>query len=240
MKINQLKVEDLEKIYVTIYENACELLEESELLFIHEKYARSYLCSHIAFEELGKLPMLYLATLDVYNGIEVDWKSLNSHIRDHKSKISMSYTTVMEIIKALDLLKSNQEGSQLSEEVGSLDEQDCSELIKDFKDFFDKEFIEIYKIIKVSNDFETTIKQYIRKQSLVQLLNEYKNGSLYADYDDGVFKKPSQRIDKGTSFYGLVIAWTQKKFLEIKGTHLYKYPEGYLSDLADRYKEFKE
>ncbi|PFF31879.1 hypothetical protein CN327_18265 [Bacillus cereus] len=46
------------------------------------QYARAYLCAHIAFEEFGKLPMLYTVALNVYNGIKTDWKRLNKRIRD--------------------------------------------------------------------------------------------------------------------------------------------------------------
>ncbi|MEK4822622.1 MULTISPECIES: AbiV family abortive infection protein [Priestia] len=244
MNINQLKVDDLEKLFLTIYENACELLEEAELLYNHERYARAYLCSHIAFEEFGKLPMLYSAALNVYNEIKVDWKFLNKRIRNHKRKISMSYSTAMQIRKAMDILNANQKGSHLSEEE-SVDEQDFN-LLKVFKEYIDNGFkIDPFNFTNVPKDVETNLKGFKTRQSMVLLLNEYKNGSLYADYDNGVFKKPSEKIDKDTSVYGFMLAYMQKKFIEIPSHHLtgfylYKFPEGYLSDLADMGEDYKE
>lgn len=243
MKINQLKVDELEKLFLTIYENACELLEEAELLFNHEKYARAYLCSHIAFEEFGKLPMLYSAALNVHNGIKVNWKHLNSRIRDHKRKISMSYSTAMQIRKAIDSFNSYKKKSHLSEE--SVDELDFN-LIKVFKEFIDNEInTNPLDFFNLPNDVETNLNEFINRQSMVLLLNEYKNGSLYADYDDEVFKKPSEKIDKDTSIYGFMLAYMQKKFIEIPGHHLtgfylYKFPEGYLSDIEDMKEEYKD
>ncbi|WP_045515791.1 AbiV family abortive infection protein [Neobacillus niacini] len=72
MSFNQLKVEDIEKIFSKIYENACELLEESEILYNNGKHARAYLCAHIAFEEFGKLPMLNSVAIDVFFGKNID------------------------------------------------------------------------------------------------------------------------------------------------------------------------
>lgn len=65
MSFNQLKVEDIEGISLKIYENANELLEDAELLYNHEKYARAHACAQFSIEEFGKLPMLYTVATQV-------------------------------------------------------------------------------------------------------------------------------------------------------------------------------
>jgi AbiV family abortive infection protein len=85
LSLNQLKVEEVEEIFKKIYDNACELLDDAEILFSHKKYARAYLCSHIAFEEFGKLPMLNSVALGICYGKKVDWKKFNRRFRNHKS-----------------------------------------------------------------------------------------------------------------------------------------------------------
>lgn len=82
MSFNQLKLEDIKKIYTKIYENACELIDEAEILLQHKKYARAYLSAHISVEEFGKLPMLHSVALNVHNGVKVDWKALNKRLRN--------------------------------------------------------------------------------------------------------------------------------------------------------------
>jgi uncharacterized protein (DUF3820 family) len=189
--------------------------------------------------------MLYSAALNVYNGIKVDWKYLNRRIRDHKRKISMSYSTTIQLQKAMELFNSNQKGSKASEE--SLDGHNQNlNFIKDFKKYIDNEVkINPLTFLNVPNDVETNLKEFKTRQSMVLLLNEYKNGSLYADYDEGVFKKPSEKIDKDTCVYGFMLAYMQKKYIELPGHHLtgfylYKFPEGHLSNLANMKKEYKE
>jgi len=54
LSLNQLKVKEVEELFNKIYDNACELLDDAEILFSKKKYARAYFCSHIAFEEFGK------------------------------------------------------------------------------------------------------------------------------------------------------------------------------------------
>lgn len=94
---------EIEEVFKKIYDNACELLDDAELLFRHKKYARAYLCSHIAFEEFGKLPLLNTVALDIHYGKKVDWKKLNRMFRNHKSKITQSYTAIIMILN--DFLK---------------------------------------------------------------------------------------------------------------------------------------
>ncbi|MBY0213868.1 AbiV family abortive infection protein [Priestia aryabhattai] len=247
MSFNQLKVEDLENIFSKIYENACELIEEAEILYNHQKYARAYLCAHISFEELGKLPMLNSVALNIYNGIKVDWKYLNKRIRDHKRKISQSYGTVMFLNNTLRAFKGKHENdipNQCKETGNSIEYN----YLNDFKCFLENEVtIDPFEWQEYFNklDVEKEIKQ---KYSMTMLLNEYKNGSLYSDFDEGKFLKPSEKIDKETCEYGITLAYMQKKFIDFPNIHkdgfiLYKFTEEhneFLKVMAEKYKQFNK
>jgi AbiV family abortive infection protein len=223
IELNQLKVEEIEKIFLKIYENACELLDEAELLYNHQKYARAYSCAHIAFEELGKLPMLYSAAINVYNGKKTDWKYLNKRIRDHKRKISQSYGTVMFLNSVLPKYESHVDNIS--------DEQNGDfNFVEAFKHYVENvlyinpfEFQQYFKELNIKDELSM-------KYSMTMLLNEYKNGSLYADFDEGDFKKPSEKIDKSTCEYGIILALMQKKFIDAPNFHkegftLYKFTD---------------
>lgn len=247
MSFNQLKVEEIEEIFFKIYENACELFEEAELLYNHQKYARAYLCAHIAFEEFGKLPMLNTAALNVYNGIKTDWKYLSKRIRDHKRKISQSYGTVMFLDSALKKYNAKYNNASPTEFKASDNGIEFNWLYI-FKSFIEKEvFIDPYEWQEYFKelDVQEEIKQ---KYSMTMLLNEYKNGSLYADCDEGEFIKPSEKIDKETCEYGISLAYMQKKFIEAPNTHkdgfyLYKFTDEHkemLKVLTEKYEKLKE
>ncbi|MCL7747340.1 AbiV family abortive infection protein [Halalkalibacter alkaliphilus] len=216
MSFNQLKVEEIEKIFSKIHGNASELLEEAELLYDYQKYARSYLCAHIAFEEFGKLPMLNTAALNVYNGVKTDWKYLNKRIRNHHRKISQSWGTIMMFREILNKFEtySKQSGENDND---SLDAD--FNYIKEFKAFLDSDnFFTTLDFIKYMEELEIT-EQIKQKYSMSMLLNEYKNGSLYADFDEGIFLKPSEKIDKEICEFGLSNALIQKKFIDIPNIH---------------------
>lgn len=82
-----LTIADIDNLRTLAFENACELIEDAELLFGHKRYARSYTLAHLASEELAKLPTLALAAMDLTNGISVDWKKLDEQLRSHCSKL---------------------------------------------------------------------------------------------------------------------------------------------------------
>ncbi|MGF6952449.1 hypothetical protein QF028_004954 [Neobacillus sp. B4I6] len=47
MSFNQLKVEEIEKIFLKIYENACELIEEAENFIQSSKICKSlFVCPY--------------------------------------------------------------------------------------------------------------------------------------------------------------------------------------------------
>ncbi|MCM3767037.1 AbiV family abortive infection protein [Neobacillus niacini] len=210
MSFNHLKVEEIEKIFLKIYENACELLEEAELLYNHQKFARAYLCAHIAFEEFGKLPMLNSVAIDVYFGKKIDWKKLNKDIRNHHSKISQSYTTILLIL--FRFMKRN-----------------------GYKKFSFKLIINCYdEIVKFINEDNWSLADsaeelYMEIENLVQLdtipdvasmLNGYKNASLYADFNEGNFYKPNEKISKNICEFVITLAQIQRKFIELPKVHI--------------------
>ena len=77
---------DLGIAYVKIFNNARELLEEAKILFEHKRYARSYLLSQIAGEELSKLIMVYNVACDLCWNRKVDWKEFDKSLRSHIKK----------------------------------------------------------------------------------------------------------------------------------------------------------
>ncbi|MGQ8813094.1 AbiV family abortive infection protein [Bacillus sp. NA_165.1] len=91
MNINNYKIKDLEKAYTLIFENAKELIEESEILLANERFARSYTLSHIASEELSKLPILFRVATDIHFKIKVNWKNVNKDLRDHEGKLRRKF-----------------------------------------------------------------------------------------------------------------------------------------------------
>ncbi|WP_165786611.1 AbiV family abortive infection protein [Heyndrickxia camelliae] len=205
MSFNQLKVEDIEKIFYKINENACELLEEAELLYNHEKYARAYLCAHIAFEEFGKLPILYSVALDIHFGKKVNWKKLNKDIRDHQTKISQSYVSMLLILFKFMKVKGYTE-FKFSLITNSYDE------IMDFLDETNFSYSEAIEELYLDAENQ---KQINMIPAVADLLNGFKNSSLYADFHDGIFYKPSERIDKDICGFGITLAKIQKKYHQL-------------------------
>lgn len=213
MKINQLSVIELEKFFIKIYENACELIEEAEILYSHQKYARSYLCAHTALEELAKLPILKNTATKVFNKQKVDWNLVNKRINRHDSKIIMGYSMVDYYFYLIKNHKdSEDETTAITEDMG---------------------FIEAVKILIEEFDFtdsDLSLESYITERNLkeegkyiytsAKLLKEYREGSMYTDYDGQDYIKPSDKIDKGICEYGLINVYIQKKFIESTKFHI--------------------
>jgi AbiV family abortive infection protein len=67
--------------------NSQELIDDSEILFKNEKFARSYLLSHIAIEESSKCAMLLkVVAFNIWNE-EIDIKNVRKRYSNHKEKI---------------------------------------------------------------------------------------------------------------------------------------------------------
>jgi AbiV family abortive infection protein len=208
MNLNQLKQQDVQEIYKKVYENGCELLEDADLLYSHEKFSRAYLCAHIAFEEFGKLPMLNTVLLDLRKGKKVNWKTLNKRFRDHKGKISMSY--------ALSLTFSNQVVMKykLYE-----NEQNLHTYFNEIRGFIEsgidiRQALEEFLVVHTNP--ELTLDTFSFRQDISKQLNDNKNLSLYADYKGREFLKPSESITFLDCEHIIMMSLIQKRIVNLK------------------------
>ncbi|WKA60295.1 AbiV family abortive infection protein [Planococcus shenhongbingii] len=213
MGFNQLKVEDIEIIQQKIYENAIELLEDAELLYNNEKYARAHACAQFSIEEFGKLPMLLTVSAQVSKGDKVNWKDLNNRLRDHKTKTSLSFALIEVMVRSMieKIKVENIEDYQLDLYVLFPDS------INDFKKFLEQDFELVpYAIFEsLDKSREELSKEYRVRQAVASVLNKYKNLSLYADFNDGDFVKPSEVIHEKRSRDRIKAALIQQKIMKI-------------------------
>jgi AbiV family abortive infection protein len=86
-----LSFRKLEEMYIFVYDNAKELLEESRLLLENKRNARSYALAQITHEELAKLPIIYQEATRSYFKEGHDWKNFNKRLRSHESKNKLNY-----------------------------------------------------------------------------------------------------------------------------------------------------
>ncbi|MFJ5751667.1 AbiV family abortive infection protein [Peribacillus frigoritolerans] len=91
MSLNNFK--ELQMGYSKTFYNASELLEESQLLFDNEKFARAYLLAHIAIEEFARCIMLSSASMK-FKIRALDVPKLIKRQTNHKSKIELAYSLV--------------------------------------------------------------------------------------------------------------------------------------------------
>jgi AbiV family abortive infection protein len=82
-----LTPEQIEDACRSAFANAVDLLEEADILRSTERCARAYFLTHIACEELGKLPILTTAAVAQQLGHDVDWRRIDRVLRSHDSKI---------------------------------------------------------------------------------------------------------------------------------------------------------
>jgi AbiV family abortive infection protein len=59
------------------FAKAVDLLEEADILRSNERCARAYFLTHIACEELGKLPILTTTAVAQKLGHDVDWRRID-------------------------------------------------------------------------------------------------------------------------------------------------------------------
>ncbi|MGB9936496.1 MAG: AbiV family abortive infection protein [Methanobacterium sp.] len=85
--MKELSINEIEEIRIKILDNARELLEEAELLLANKRYARAYKLSHLACEEMAKIPIIVNAGIEKLRGLEVNWKQVDQKMRNHKVKI---------------------------------------------------------------------------------------------------------------------------------------------------------
>lgn len=96
--MSKLDVDQLEHAYIMVYENASELLEEANILYDNERYARAYFLAQIAHEEIGKLPMILHEATRAANKEAHDWKKFYKRLRSHnaKNQINVIFDNVLE------------------------------------------------------------------------------------------------------------------------------------------------
>ena len=85
--VAELTSEQIEEACEAAFGNAVDLLDEADILRSNERCARAYFLTHIACEELGKLPILTTAAVAHRLGHDVDWRRIDRVLRSHSSKI---------------------------------------------------------------------------------------------------------------------------------------------------------
>lgn len=104
MSLNNFR--EIQTAYSKTFYNACELLEESQLLLDNNKNARAYLLAHIAIEELARCVMLASAGIKLKIKA-LDVKKLNKRQTSHQSKIQLAYSFVEKLKKYKSPLSEN-------------------------------------------------------------------------------------------------------------------------------------
>ena len=83
----KLGINNLKEGIIKNINNSQELIDEAEILFKNEKYARAYLLSHFAIEESSKCGMLLrVIAFKVWNE-KIDIKIVRKRFLNHKDKI---------------------------------------------------------------------------------------------------------------------------------------------------------
>ncbi len=82
-----LSLPEIEALRTLALHNSAELLAEAEILFQHEKFARTYTLAHLSSEELAKLPILAACGVRLVNGKTISWKQLDEKLRSHTTKL---------------------------------------------------------------------------------------------------------------------------------------------------------
>ena len=72
--MQQLTIDELHALRLSIFDNAESLHKEAKLLFDRGYYARAYLLAYFACEELGKLPIIVGIVGTLMKTEAVDWK----------------------------------------------------------------------------------------------------------------------------------------------------------------------
>ena len=78
---------ELRKLSEKAFQNACELLDESLLLFKGKYFPRAYLLAHLASEELAKLPIIYGTRVRMKGKEEIDWRHFKKRLTGHQAKL---------------------------------------------------------------------------------------------------------------------------------------------------------
>jgi len=82
-----LSLSEIESLRSLALQNAKDLLEEAELLFEHQRFARTYTLAHLSSEELAKLPILAAHGVRLIQGKSISWKKLDKDLTSHATKL---------------------------------------------------------------------------------------------------------------------------------------------------------
>ncbi len=78
---------ELRQLSEKAFHNACELLGESEYLFIGEYYSRAYVLAHLASEELAKIPIIFGTRVRLQGKEKIDWRNFKKRLTGHQAKL---------------------------------------------------------------------------------------------------------------------------------------------------------
>jgi len=203
-------IKEIEQGRQKILENGLELIQDAELLFNNQRYARAYSLSHLATEELMKIPMLNTIEYKLILGIEINWNDIKKKLRDHKSKILgyivYSYIIDADIENDADVKRHEKELSKINLYnklkndgfyVGLLEDTFCkpSETI-DLK--LAKESLEkSQKLYAFFEPIEKGVKGQIeeivkRNEKFVRMIND-KNSDIYKDFHKSLEEEQSRK-----------------------------------------------
>lgn len=86
--MHTLSVQQLYSLRLAIFDNAAALHREAELLLRNGMYSRGYLLAHFCIEELGKIPILTGAIVQLERSEAVNWKDVKKRLTNHVDKIA--------------------------------------------------------------------------------------------------------------------------------------------------------
>ncbi|GGY58519.1 hypothetical protein GCM10011297_33970 [Bacterioplanes sanyensis] len=116
---------ELRQLSEKAFQNACELLDESLLLFNGKHFPRAYVLAHLASEELAKVPIIFGTRVQLKGKEKIDWRHFKKRLTGHQAKLRSialfdymndevdlirntdvgRYENQLEFIKKYDLLK---------------------------------------------------------------------------------------------------------------------------------------
>ena len=209
MNLNNESIESLQIIYNKIYYNGYDLLNDGIFLLENNRLARAYLCFQIAIEEFSKLFMINTVAIKIYNNEKVDWKNLNRRMRSHQKKNAMSivmkdffYSHIRENFK-------NPEGISV---------QELKQVFTKFKELLmhNPKMIVIQQYLIISQNMT---KSKDEMENEIELKNNMKNHSLYADFREKSFITPNEFFSGNDVKEIMIEALFQHWTLELSDIH---------------------
>ena len=78
---------ELKSLSEKAFQNACELIDESLLLFRDDHFSRAYVLAHLASEEIAKIPIIYGTRVRLIGKEEIDWRHFKKRLTGHHAKL---------------------------------------------------------------------------------------------------------------------------------------------------------